>query len=187
MPRRRYLRLKEHTHTFVNEGGHLGELDFRFPIGAPVSGLNAFARTQQLGVGDKLANALRLGTSPIVAALVNFDVGMDMVRAAAAAAADWEGGEGGKRGAHPLEGGCGGRLWGAAVGAWEGEGGRRRRVGGRQWGRGGSGRRAHLDGATHTHHAVYTLHLTGARARRHHVLRVVLVLRWQPRVTSSMP
>ena len=80
-PRRRYLRLKEHTHTFVNEGGHLGELDFRFPIGAPISGLNAFARTQQLGVGDKLANALRLGTSPIVAALVNFDVGMDMVRA----------------------------------------------------------------------------------------------------------
>jgi zeta-carotene desaturase len=76
----KYLRLKEHTHTFVNEGGHLGELDFRFPIGAPVSGLNAFARTQQLGVGDKLANALRLGTSPIVAALVNFDVGMDMVR-----------------------------------------------------------------------------------------------------------
>ena len=54
MPRRRYLRLKEHTHTFVNEGGHLGELDFRFPIGAPVSGLNAFARTQQLGVGDKV-------------------------------------------------------------------------------------------------------------------------------------
>jgi zeta-carotene desaturase len=76
----KYLRLKEHTHTFINEGGHIGELDFRFPIGAPVSGLNAFARTEQLGVGDKLANALRLGTSPIVAALVNFDVGMDMVR-----------------------------------------------------------------------------------------------------------
>ena len=76
----KYLRLKEHTHTFVNNGGHLGSLDFRFPIGAPVSGLNAFARTEQLGVGDKLANALRLGTSPIVAALVNFDVGMDMVR-----------------------------------------------------------------------------------------------------------
>jgi len=76
----KYLRLKEHTHTFVNDGGHLGALDFRFPIGAPVSGLNAFARTEQLGVGDKLANALRLGTSPIVAALVNFDVGMDMVR-----------------------------------------------------------------------------------------------------------
>ena len=128
MPRRRYLRLKEHTHTFVNEGGHLGELDFRFPIGAPVSGLNAFARTQQLGVGDKLANALRLGTSPIVAALVNFDVGMDMVRAAAAA--DWEGGRGASvarthwRAA--VGGGCGGRLWGRGrgravdVGAWEG-------------------------------------------------------------------
>ena len=74
------LRLKEHPHTFINSGGGVGELDFRFPIGAPVSGLQAFARTQQLGVGDKLANALRLGTSPIVRALVDFDGGMDMVR-----------------------------------------------------------------------------------------------------------
>merc|ERR1719301_447780 len=74
------LRLKEHIHTFVNNGGNLGELDFRFPIGAPVSGLQAFARTQQLGVEDKIANALRLGTSPIVRALVDFDGGMDMVR-----------------------------------------------------------------------------------------------------------
>jgi len=74
------LRLKEHTHTFINSGGGVGELDFRFPIGAPVSGLQAFARTQQLGVSDKIANALRLGTSPIVRALVDFDGGMDMVR-----------------------------------------------------------------------------------------------------------
>jgi len=74
------LRLKEHTHTFINSGGNVGELDFRFPIGAPVSGLQAFARTEQLGVSDKLANALRLGTSPIVRALVDFDGGMDMVR-----------------------------------------------------------------------------------------------------------
>merc|ERR1719160_915361 len=74
------LRLKEHTHTFVNKGGGVGELDFRFPIGAPVSGLQAFARTEQLGWGDKAANALRLGTSPIVRALVDFDGGMDMVR-----------------------------------------------------------------------------------------------------------
>jgi len=74
------LRLKEHTHTFINSGGGVGELDFRFPIGAPVSGLQAFARTQQLEVSDKLANALRLGTSPIVRALVDFDGGMDMVR-----------------------------------------------------------------------------------------------------------
>merc|ERR1719389_1223251 len=74
------LRLKEHTHTFSNSGGSIGELDCRFPIGAPVSGLQAFARTQQLGTADKLANALRLGTSPIVRALVDFDGGMDMVR-----------------------------------------------------------------------------------------------------------
>lgn len=74
------LRIKEHTHTFVNEGGRLGELDFRFPVGAPVSGLQAFARTEQLEVGDKFHNAVRLGTSPIVRALVDFDGGMDMVR-----------------------------------------------------------------------------------------------------------
>ncbi|CAJ1934871.1 unnamed protein product [Cylindrotheca closterium] len=74
------LRIKEHIHTFVNEGGKLGALDFQFPIGAPVSGLQAFARTEQLGVEDKFHNALRLGTSPIVRALVDFDGGMDMVR-----------------------------------------------------------------------------------------------------------
>mmetsp|Transcript_3151 Transcript_3151/g.8525 ORF Transcript_3151/g.8525 Transcript_3151/m.8525 type:complete len:608 (-) Transcript_3151:1346-3169(-) len=74
------LRIKEHVHTFVNDGGKLGALDFRFPIGAPVSGLQAFARTEQLGIEDKFHNAVRLGTSPIVRALVDFDGGMDMVR-----------------------------------------------------------------------------------------------------------
>eukprot|EP00802_Teleaulax_amphioxeia_P006307 Tamp_06311.p2 GENE.Tamp_06311~~Tamp_06311.p2 ORF type:complete len:553 (-),score=179.72 Tamp_06311:1084-2541(-) len=74
------LRIKEHIHTFVNEGGHLGALDFRFPIGAPVSGLQAFARTEQLPLADKFHNAVRLGTSPIVRALFDFDGGMDMVR-----------------------------------------------------------------------------------------------------------
>ncbi|VEU33384.1 unnamed protein product [Pseudo-nitzschia multistriata] len=74
------LRIKEHTHTFVNKGGELGSLDFRFPIGAPVSGLQAFAKTEQLGIEDKFHNAVRLGTSPIVRALVDFDGGMDMVR-----------------------------------------------------------------------------------------------------------
>jgi len=74
------LRIKEHIHTFVNEGGKLGALDFQFPIGAPVSGLQAFARTEQLGVEDKFHNAVRLGTSPIVRALIDFDGGMDMVR-----------------------------------------------------------------------------------------------------------
>lgn len=74
------LRIKEHVHTFVNKGGELGALDFRFPIGAPVSGLQAFAKTEQLGLEDKFHNAVRLGTSPIVRALVDFDGGMDMVR-----------------------------------------------------------------------------------------------------------
>jgi len=74
------LRIKEHVHTFVNDGGKLGALDFRFPIGAPISGLAAFAATEQLGIEDKFHNAVRLGTSPIVRALVDFDGGMDMVR-----------------------------------------------------------------------------------------------------------
>jgi len=74
------LRIKDHVHTFVNDGGKLGALDFRFPIGAPISGLAAFAATEQLGIEDKFHNAVRLGTSPIVRALVDFDGGMDMVR-----------------------------------------------------------------------------------------------------------
>lgn len=74
------LRVKEHVHTFINDGGKTGALDFRFPIGAPVSGLQAFARTEQLDWGDKYDNAVRLGISPIVRALIDFDGGMDMVR-----------------------------------------------------------------------------------------------------------
>jgi zeta-carotene desaturase len=74
------LRIKEHIHTFVNDGGSLGALDFRFPIGAPVSGLQAFFKTEQLEPVDKFHNAVRLGTSPIVRALFDFDGGMDMVR-----------------------------------------------------------------------------------------------------------
>jgi len=42
--------------------------------------LQAFARTEQLGWEDKYHNAVRLGLSPIVRALVDFDGGMDMVR-----------------------------------------------------------------------------------------------------------
>lgn len=74
------LRLKEQTHTFVNEGGKLGVLDFRSPSGAPVSVVRALSRTEQLNSNDKIYNALRLGTSPIVRALVDFNGGMDMVR-----------------------------------------------------------------------------------------------------------
>lgn len=45
-----HLRLKEHSHQFVNKGGWVGELDFRLGgIGAPINGLAAFARSSQLG------------------------------------------------------------------------------------------------------------------------------------------
>eukprot|EP01039_Chlorochromonas_danica_P004728 gene4727-5176_t len=75
------LRLKEHTHTFVNTGGRIGELDFRLGgIGAPINGLVAFARTAQLEVADKLANALALATSPVVKALFDFDGALQDIR-----------------------------------------------------------------------------------------------------------
>ncbi|KAA8494514.1 Zeta-carotene desaturase [Porphyridium purpureum] len=72
---------KEHTHQFVNTDGVLGALDFRMgPIGAPINGLKAFFTTEQLKTVDKLANALALGTSPIVKGLVNFDAAMKDIR-----------------------------------------------------------------------------------------------------------
>ncbi|MGG6268647.1 9,9'-di-cis-zeta-carotene desaturase [Leptolyngbya sp. AN03gr2] len=72
---------KEHVHTFVNRGGELGKLDFRFLLGAPFHGLKAFFTTGQLTIQDKLQNAIALGTSPIVPGLVNYDVAMKMIRA----------------------------------------------------------------------------------------------------------
>ncbi|KAA6422035.1 MAG: zeta-carotene desaturase [Trebouxia sp. A1-2] len=80
------LLLKEHTHTFVNTGGDVKKLDFRFfagnkKIGAPFHGLKAFFTTGQLNVLDKAANSLALGTSPIVRALVDPEGGMRSVRA----------------------------------------------------------------------------------------------------------
>eukprot|EP00467_Chlorarachnion_reptans_P000365 CAMPEP_0114519832 /NCGR_PEP_ID=MMETSP0109-20121206/19230_1 /TAXON_ID=29199 /ORGANISM="Chlorarachnion reptans, Strain CCCM449" /LENGTH=651 /DNA_ID=CAMNT_0001700631 /DNA_START=11 /DNA_END=1966 /DNA_ORIENTATION=+ len=76
------LRLKEHTHTFVNEGGGLGALDFRMGgIGAPINGLKAFATSEQLNLMDKFYNAVALATSPVVKALFNFDAAMEDVRA----------------------------------------------------------------------------------------------------------
>ena len=76
------LRLKEHSHMFVNEGGGIGELDFRLAggIGAPINGLVAFARTEQLGLADKLANAVALATSPVVRALFDFDGALQDIR-----------------------------------------------------------------------------------------------------------
>lgn len=74
------LRLKEHTHTFINDGGRVGELDFRFLTGAPFNGLKAFFTTSQLSTVDKIANSLALGTSPIVRGLVDFEGAMKTIR-----------------------------------------------------------------------------------------------------------
>jgi zeta-carotene desaturase len=74
------LLLKEHTHTFVNKGGKLGALDFRFFTGAPFNGLKAFFTTSQLSLRDKAQNALALGTSPVVRGLVDFDGAMKTIR-----------------------------------------------------------------------------------------------------------
>ena len=71
---------KDHTHLFVNKGGDLRELDFRFPIGAPFNGLKAFFTTPQLDWLDKLRNALALGTSPIVRGLVDYEGAMKVIR-----------------------------------------------------------------------------------------------------------
>ncbi|MEH2355773.1 9,9'-di-cis-zeta-carotene desaturase [Nostoc sp.] len=74
------LRLKEHTHTFINKGGCTGVLDFRFITGAPLNGLKAFFTTSQLSLQDKLQNAIALGTSPIVRGLVDFNGAMKTIR-----------------------------------------------------------------------------------------------------------
>ncbi|WP_414568564.1 9,9'-di-cis-zeta-carotene desaturase [Nostoc sp. CCY 9925] len=74
------LRLKEHTHTFINKGGRTGALDFRFITGAPFNGLKAFFTTSQLSLQDKLQNAIALGTSPIVRGLVDFNGAMKSIR-----------------------------------------------------------------------------------------------------------
>lgn len=72
---------KQHSHLFVNRGGDLRALDFRFPIGAPFNGLKAFFTTPQLDWIDKLRNALALGTSPIVRGLVDYEGAMRVIRA----------------------------------------------------------------------------------------------------------
>ncbi len=71
---------KDHTHLFVNQGGDLRSLDFRFPIGAPFNGLKAFFTTPQLSWIDKLRNALALGTSPIVRGLLDYEGAMKIIR-----------------------------------------------------------------------------------------------------------
>jgi zeta-carotene desaturase len=71
---------KEHVHNFINAGGDIGKLDFRFFLGAPFHGLKAFFTTQQLTIVDKLRNALALGTSPIVPGLLSYETAMKMIR-----------------------------------------------------------------------------------------------------------
>lgn len=74
------LLAKEHTHTFVNKGGEIGELDFRFPLGAPIHGIRAFLSTNQLKPYDKARNAVALALSPVVRALVDPDGAMQDIR-----------------------------------------------------------------------------------------------------------
>nr|APP88076.1 zeta-carotene desaturase [Paulinella micropora] len=71
---------KTHTHLFVNKGGNLHDLDFRFIIGAPFNGLKAFFTTSQLDWIDKVYNALALGTSPIVQGLIDYEGAMKIIR-----------------------------------------------------------------------------------------------------------
>ena len=71
---------KDHTHLFINEGGNLKSLDFRFAIGAPFNGLKAFFTTEQLNIVDKFRNALALGTSPIVRGLIDYEGAMVIIR-----------------------------------------------------------------------------------------------------------
>ena len=101
---------KAHVHNFINRGGEIGKLDFRFLLGrfllgAPFHGLKAFFTTGQLSVLDKLQNALALGTSPIVPGLLNYDVAMKLIRSLDRISfADWFRSHGGSQ--HSLE-----RMW----------------------------------------------------------------------------
>ncbi|KAK2978444.1 hypothetical protein RJ640_023603 [Escallonia rubra] len=74
------LLVKDHTHTFVNKGGDIGELDFRFPVGAPLHGIRAFLTTNQLNTYDKARNAVALALSPVVRALIDPDGAMRDIR-----------------------------------------------------------------------------------------------------------
>lgn len=93
------LLLKQHTHTFINKNGKVGELDFRFITGAPFNGLKAFFTTSQLSAVDKIANSLALGTSPIVRGLVDFEGAMRTIRSLDSISfADWFRKHGGNNG-----------------------------------------------------------------------------------------
>ncbi|MFQ4143168.1 9,9'-di-cis-zeta-carotene desaturase [Chlorogloeopsis sp. ULAP02] len=71
---------KQHTHTFINQGGRIGTLDFRFLMGAPFNGLKAFFTCSQISLLDKLQNAVALSTSPIVRGLIDYNGAMQNIR-----------------------------------------------------------------------------------------------------------
>jgi len=75
------LRLKEHTHIFVNPGGKQASLDFRNFGGAPFHGLKAFVTTGQLPLKDKIQNAIAIGRSPLIRGLVDHVGAMKEIRA----------------------------------------------------------------------------------------------------------
>ncbi|KAE8684176.1 Zeta-carotene desaturase [Hibiscus syriacus] len=56
------------------------ELDFRFPVGAPLHGINDILTTNQLKTYDKARNAVALALSPVVKALVDPDGAMSDIR-----------------------------------------------------------------------------------------------------------
>ncbi|KMZ72148.1 9,9'-di-cis-zeta-carotene desaturase [Zostera marina] len=92
------LLVKDHTHTFVNKGGEIGELDFRFPVGAPIHGIHAFLTTNQLKTYDKARNALALALSPVVRALIDPDGAlMDIRKLDNISFSDWFLSKGGTR------------------------------------------------------------------------------------------
>lgn len=93
------LRRKEHAHTFVNAGGRIGKLDFRFLTGAPFNGLKAFFTTNQLSERDKACNSLALGTSPLVRGTLDFSGAMRAIRQLDGLSfADWFRRQGGNNG-----------------------------------------------------------------------------------------
>ena len=55
---------KDHTHLFVNAGGDLRELDFRFALGAPFNGLKAFFTTPPARLARQAAQCPGAGHQP---------------------------------------------------------------------------------------------------------------------------
>ncbi|GJQ13937.1 hypothetical protein GpartN1_g5728.t1 [Galdieria partita] len=100
------LLLKEHVHQYVNKGGDVAGLDFRWgSIGAPWNGIKAFLTTQQLNTVEKIRNAWVLATSPVVRGWIDYEGAMREIRALDKYSfAQWFLSRGGS--AHSLE-----RLW----------------------------------------------------------------------------